>query len=114
MVAQFHRLRSDTKIVDPSCTRQRIFYLLNNINNLMEESMEYLRKQVEQLKRGNAWLQAKVEEAEQVSDDHEVYGYDNIGKLITQLKTNVMYKCFRYPIFQILFWESARRILMRF
>ena len=50
--------------------------------------MEYLRKQVEQLKRGNAWLQAKVEEAEQVSDDHEVYGYDNIGKLITQLKTN--------------------------
>ena len=53
--------------------------------------MEHLRKQVEQLKRGNAWLQAKVEEAEKVSDDHEVYGYDNIGKLITQLKTNVMY-----------------------
>ena len=26
--------------------------------------MEYLRKQIEQLKRGNAWLQAKVEEAE--------------------------------------------------
>ena len=53
--------------------------------------MEYLRKQIEQLKRGNAWLQTKVEEAEKVSDDHEVYGYDNIGNLITQLKTNVMY-----------------------
>ena len=53
--------------------------------------MEHLRKQIEQLKRGNAWLQAKVEEAEKVSDDHEVYGYDNIGKLVTQLKTNVMY-----------------------
>ena len=53
--------------------------------------MEYLRKQIEQLKRGNAWLQTKVEEAEKVSDDHEVYGYDNIGQLITQLKTNVMY-----------------------
>lgn len=53
--------------------------------------MEHLRKQIEQLKRGNAWLQAKVEEAEKVSDDHEVYGYDNIGQLITQLKTNVMY-----------------------
>ena len=34
--------------------------------------MEHLRKQVEQLKRGNAWLQAKVEEAEKVSNDHEV------------------------------------------
>lgn len=53
--------------------------------------MEYLRKQIEQLKRGNAWLQTKVEEAEKVSDDHEVYSYDNIGQLITQLKTNVMY-----------------------
>lgn len=53
--------------------------------------MEYLRKQVEQLKRGNAWLQAKVEEAEQISDDHTVYGYDNVGKLITDLKTNVVY-----------------------
>ena len=53
--------------------------------------MEHLRKQVEQLKRGNAWLQAKVEEAEKVSNDHEVYGYDNIGQLITQLKTNVAY-----------------------
>ena len=29
--------------------------------------MEYLRKQIEQLKRGNAWLQAKVEEAEKKS-----------------------------------------------
>ena len=53
--------------------------------------MEHLRKQIEQLKRGNAWLQAKVEEAEKVSNDHEVYGYDNIGQLVTQLKTNVMY-----------------------
>ena len=53
--------------------------------------MEDLRKQIEQLKTGNAWLQVKVEEAEKVSDDHEVYGYDNIGQLITQLKTNVMY-----------------------
>ena len=53
--------------------------------------MEYLRKQIEQLKRGNAWLQTKVKEAEKVSDDHEVHGYDNIGQLITQLKTNVMY-----------------------
>lgn len=53
--------------------------------------MDYLRKQVEQLKRGNAWLQTKVEEAEKVKDDHEVYGYDNIAQLITTLKTNVMY-----------------------
>ena len=53
--------------------------------------MEQLRKQIEQLKRGNAWLQAKVEEAEKVSNDHEVYGYDNIGQLVAQLKTNVMY-----------------------
>lgn len=53
--------------------------------------MEYLRKQIEKLKRGNAWLQTKVEEAEKVSDDHEVYGYDNVGQLITNLKTNVMY-----------------------
>ena len=53
--------------------------------------MEYLRKQIEHLKRGNAWLQTKVEEAEKVSDDREVYGYDNVGQLITRLKTNVMY-----------------------
>ena len=36
--------------------------------------MEYLRKQIEQLKRGNAWLQTKVEEAEKVSDEQEVDG----------------------------------------
>lgn len=53
--------------------------------------MKYLRKEIEQLKRGNTWLQAKVEEAEKVSSNHEVYGYDNIGQLVTQLKTNVMY-----------------------
>lgn len=53
--------------------------------------MEYLRKQIEHLKKGNAWLQAKVDEAEEISSDHEVYGHDNVGQLITKLKTNVMY-----------------------